>query len=121
MSTCVIKGGETLRKSVSSLALAFLLIFISSEIVNQNLQLTELNSEHKNPVAQDHPVESEVRKSPVCPEVNNKPCHCPTSNSTSSIVKHVKSLAHHRQNYISQVLQKLNLLSLGRLGCGQVC
>ena len=100
MSTCVIKGGETLRKSVSSLALAFLLIFISSEIVNQNLQLTE--NEHKNPVAQEHPVESEVRKSVVCPEVNNKPCHCPTSNSTSSIVKHVKSLAHHRQSYISQ-------------------
>ena len=104
MSTCVIMGGESLRKSVSSLALAFLLIFISSEIVNQNLQLTELNNEHRNAVAQDHPIESEVRNSVKCPEVNNKPCHCPTSNSTSSIVKHVKSLAHHRQSYISQVL-----------------
>ena len=97
MSTYVIKGGESLRKSVSSLALAFLLIYISSELVNQNLQLTELKNEHRNPVAQDL-VESEVRKSAVCPEVNNKPCHCPTSNSTSSIVKHVKSLAHHRQS-----------------------
>ena len=104
MSTCVvIKGGESLRKSVSSLALAFLLIFISSEIVNQNIQITELKNEHRNPVAQ-YPVESEVRNSVKCPEVDNKPCHCPTSNSTSSIVKHVKSLAHHRQSYISQVL-----------------
>ena len=102
MSTCVIMGGESLRKSVSSLALAFLLIFILSEIVNQ--QLTELKNEHRNPVAQDHLVDSEVRNSVKCPEVNNKPCHCPTSNSTSSIVKHVKSLAHHRQSYISQVL-----------------